>query len=60
MAFFTDSPLRAVRLTPYGGGADTLQIEDYLIDSLNTATLKGIGPLGLAVNLRNISKSDEV
>ena len=59
-AFFTDSPLRAVRLTPYGGGADTLQIEDYLIDSLNTATLEGIGPIGLAVAIRNVSKADEV
>ena len=60
LAFFSDSAIRGIRLVPYGAQPGTFMTQDLIVDALNTATLELCGPLGLAINVRNLTRADAV
>ena len=60
IAFFSDSAIRGIRLVPYGAIAGAFMTQDLIVDALNTATLELCGPLGLAINIRNLTRADSV
>ena len=60
MAFFSNSSIRGIRLVAYGAQPGSFLIQDLIIDALNTATLELCGPLGLSINIRNLTRADEV
>ena len=60
LAFFSDSAIRGIRLVPYGNPAGSFMTQDLIVDALNTATLELTGPLGLAINIRNLTRADAV
>ena len=60
LAFFSDSAIRGIRMVPYGNPTGSYMTSDLIVDALNTATLELCGPLGLSVNVRNLTRADSV
>ena len=54
IVFYSDTAIRGIKI----GGSST--VYDQGLDALNTAECIATGPLGLAVNLRNVAKADSV